>query len=422
MRFTSSCGCRIVASSVHAQASSPQYAQRLPDRLDAYTLRALFGPMLLVLLVLLLAELLLRLLRLFDLAAATGASPLLVAKMSASLVPHYLGIALPAAFFAAMFMSVARIGDDNELDAMLATGRSIARMAVPYFLVAIALVGFNFYLFGYLQPLTRYGYNADVHAARQTGWNARMEDNSFVTVKRGYTLGADKVGPNGRVLGGVFVERRDDQGEEIITARDGQLTPSADGTRLLLSLANGLIVTDRPDGTVRTVKFGEAHLNEDFTAVPPPYRARGDSVRELTLPELRRMPAAGASRGISASERAGEFHWRLASMLLPLLLPLLALPLGMAAKRGRRAPGTVFAAVALLALYEALQFGQSLGETARAPAWLAVWSPFVIFAVFGLWLFRSSLQWPGDNPVMRAVSAIEAGFGGLHLRKKAAKK
>ena len=114
-------------------------------------------------------------------------------------------MALPAAFFAAIFMSVARIGDDNELDAMLATGRSIARMAVPYFLVALALVGFNFYLFGYLQPLTRYGYNAGVHAARQTGWNARMEDNRFVTVKRGYTLGADSVGSDGRQLGGVFV-------------------------------------------------------------------------------------------------------------------------------------------------------------------------------------------------------------------------
>ncbi len=93
--------------------------------------------------------------------------------MVSSLVPHYLGLALPAAFFAAIFMSVARIGDDNELDAMLATGRSIARMAVPYFIVAAALVGFNFYLYGFLQPLTRYGYNVQVHEARHTGWNAR---------------------------------------------------------------------------------------------------------------------------------------------------------------------------------------------------------------------------------------------------------
>ncbi len=120
---------------------TPELRQRLPDRLDWYTLRSLFGPLLLCLCVLLLAQLLERLLRLFDMAAATGASTLLVLKMAAALVPHYLGMAVPAAFFAAIFMAVARTGDDNELDAMLATGRSITRMAAPYFLVAIALCG-----------------------------------------------------------------------------------------------------------------------------------------------------------------------------------------------------------------------------------------------------------------------------------------
>ncbi len=86
--------------------------------------------------------------------------------------------------------------------------------------------------------------------------------------------------------------------------------------------------------------------------------------------------------GITASERAGEFQGRIARTVLPLLLPLLALPLGMAAKRGRRAPGTVFAVLALLALNQALQFGESLGETGRAPAWLAVWLPVLFFRRF----------------------------------------
>ncbi len=219
---------------------------RLPDRLDWYALRSLLGPLVLCLCVLLLAQLLERLLRLFDMAAATGASSLLVLKMAATLVPHYLGMAMPAAFFAAIFMAVARIGDDNELDAMLATGRSITRMAVPYFLVAIALCGFNYYLFGYLQPLTRYGYQLNVHDARQTGWNARMEDNRFVTVKQGFTLGADSVGVDGRQLSRVFVERRDTAGEEIITAEHGRLVPSVDNKRLLLELTNGMIARGLP--------------------------------------------------------------------------------------------------------------------------------------------------------------------------------
>jgi lipopolysaccharide export system permease protein len=399
-------------------APAPALRHRLPDRLDWYTLRSLFGPLVLCLCVVLLAALLLRLLRLFDIAASTGASSLLVVKMAASLVPHYLGIAVPAAFFAAIFMAVARTGDDNELDAMLATGRSITRMAAPYFLVAAALCGFNFYLFSFLQPLTRYGYQVNLYEARQTGWDGRMKDNLFVTAKQGITLGADTVGADGRELHKVFVERRDADTEEIITAEQGRLVPSADGKQLLLELENGMIVRDYPNGTVRVVRFAGGRINQDFTAVPPPFQARGSSVRELTLPELR-APATVWQKSITAAGAAGEFHGRVAWMVLPLLLPPLALPLGMAAKRGRRAPGTVFAALALLILYQALQFGESLAETGRAPAWLAVWLPVLAFGAFGMWLFRSSLQWPGDNPVMRSVSAIESAFEGLQRRKKA---
>ncbi len=399
----------------------PSLRHRLPDRLDWYTLRGLFGPLVLCLCVLLLAQLLERLLRLFDMAAATGASSLLVLKMAGTLVPHYLGLAIPAAFFAAIFMAVARVGDDNELDAMLATGRSITRMAAPYFLVALALCAFNYYLFGYLQPQTRYGYQLNVHQVRQTGWNARMEDNRFVTVKQGFTLGADSVGADGRQLTRVFVERRSEAGEEIITAERGRLVPSADGTRLLLELENGMIARDNIAGTVRVVKFAQGRINEDFTAVPPPFRARGGSVRELLLPELAVNSPQVQEAALEPAQVKGEFHGRVARTFLPLLLPLLALPLGMAAKRGRRAPGTVFATLALLALNQALQFGESLAETGRVTAWIAVWAPVVIFGVFGIWLFRSSLQWPGDNPVMRAVSAIEGAFEGLQRKKKVAK-
>ena len=45
----------------------------------------------------------------------------------------------------------------------------------------------------------------------------------------------------------------------------------------------------------------------------------------------------------------------------------------------------------------------------------------MLFAVLGVWLFRSSLRWPGDNPVMRTVNAIEAGFEGFSHKRKQGK-
>lgn len=395
----------------------PALSRIAPDRLDLYTLRHLAGPLALALATLLLAQLLERLLRLIDLAATTGAALSGVVKMAANLVPHYLGLALPTAFTAGMFMAVARLGDDNELDVMLGTGRSIARVAMPFFAVALVLSLFNFYLFGFLQPLSRYGYHLAVHEAMQAGWDARLEDNRFVNSGRGFTLSADSVEPDGRRLHGVFVERRRGETEEITTARHGRLVPAADGRGLLLELEDGLIVFEDQDSSVSLVHFDEGRINADFTPTPPPFRDRGDSVRELTLPEL----WAGmhdTDTELSPNKLAGEFHGRLARSLLLPLLPLLALPLGMASKRGRRTPGVVFAVFALLALNHSLQFGESLAESGRADPQFSVWFPFLLFAVLCAWLFRGSLAWPGDNPVTRAVNAIEKAFEGFGRRAR----
>ncbi|MCC2658532.1 MAG: permease YjgP/YjgQ family protein [Panacagrimonas sp.] len=390
-----------------------------PDRLDLYTLRLFAAPLLFALATLLLAQMLERLLRLFDLAASTGADLVALLRMAGNLVPHYLGMALPTAFTAAIFMAVARLGDNSELDVMLGTGRSIVRVAMPYFGVALLLSAFNLYLFGYLQPISRYGYHAAVHDALQAGWDARVEGNRFVNAGGGYLLSARTVERDGRTLGGVFVHRRVGQSEEITTARHGHLQPSPDGRRLLLELEDGVILRENADASVTRLRFDNGRINADFTPTPPAFRPRGDSVRELTVRELwRGLHGELPDSDIPRRKLAGEFHGRLArSVLLPLLV-LLALPLGMASKRGRRAPGVVFACLALLTLNHALQFGESLAESGRASALIAVWLPVGTFALFSAWLFRGSLAWPGDNPVSRAIAFIETGFEGFGRQRK----
>jgi hypothetical protein len=165
-----------------------------------------------VLATLLVAQLLERLLRLLDLAASAGAPLSSVVVMVANLVPHYLGLALPMAFTAAIFIAAARMSDDCELDVMLSTGRSIARIAAPYFCLAALLIPFSAYLHGQVQPVTRYGYRLAVYEAMQTGWNAKVEENRFIDAGKGATFSAREVDADGSHLRGVFVERRSPHG------------------------------------------------------------------------------------------------------------------------------------------------------------------------------------------------------------------
>jgi len=171
-------------------------------------------------------------------------------------------------------------------------------------------------------------------------------------------------------------------------------------------------------GKVWFGRFAKALINADFTPAPRPFRPRGNSVRELTLPELWQGMHDGNATTLAPSRLAGEFHGRLARSLLLPLLPLLAIPLGMAAKRGGRAPGAVFAGLALLVLNHSLQFGESMAESGRADAIVAVWAPVAVFAALCLWIFRGSLAWPGDNPLTRAASRV--GDVLERLRRRAA--
>ena len=376
---------------------------RGPYRLDLYMLRALAAPLAFVLAAVLVTQLLERLLRLFDLVAATGAPLSSVFKMAAHLVPHYLGIALPAAFTIAMFFALARLSDDNELDIFLASGRSLARVVLPYFTLSIALAVFSLYLIGHLQPLSRYAYRAAVHEVSQTRWDARVEANRFASAGAGIVFNVEATDPDRQRLQGVFVRRRLGGVEEITTAPSGRLVPADDG-RLLLELDAGSLMREDASGNVWFGRFAKTLFTGDFSRAPRPFRARGDSVRELTLRELWQRMRDGTTAPLTPHRVAGEFHGRLArSFVLP-LLPLLAVPLGMAAKRGRRAAGAVFAGLALLLLNHSLQFGESLAESGRADALLAVWSPVAVFAGLCLWLFWGSLAWPGDNPLTRAAS------------------
>ncbi len=396
-------------------------ATRSAPILNRYLLGLLLRPLLLSIGVVLLALLLERLLRLFDLVAATDNALDAVLLMLLNLVPHYLGLALPAAFFASIFMVVARLGDDNELDALLAAGRSIEETARPFMLVAILLSLFSLYLFGFLQPYSRYRYHQVSYDALHAGWNARAQENIFADAGRGFVLTADQVDGTGRGLTGVFIRRVGPDGEEeITTAKSGTLSPTTDGTTLLLELEDGQIVHEQANRELLKVTFKHGTLNEHFAANAPPFRPRGDSERELTSTELWRELHA-PTPPLPPAQLAGEFQARLVRALSLPLLPLLAVPLGMSAKRGRRAPSVIVACLMLLALHHGVQLGESLAETGRVPVIPAVWAPLILFGTLSAWLFRGSLKTPGDNPVTRAVAAIEGAIDGISLRRRKAK-
>ncbi|HEY1383405.1 MAG TPA: LptF/LptG family permease, partial [Dongiaceae bacterium] len=97
--------------------------------IDRYILKRVTWPLAAAILIGMAALLLERLIRLLDLFANRGGPLTLILRMLGNLVPHYLSIAIPAAFFVGVLYAVLRMSNDSELDVMRGSGISLRRLA-----------------------------------------------------------------------------------------------------------------------------------------------------------------------------------------------------------------------------------------------------------------------------------------------------
>lgn len=370
---------------------------------DRYVLGLALRPMLAALAVTLTALLLERALRLLDMLSASQGRSGYVLELLASLVPYYLGLTLPAAFFIALFVVFSRLSDGSEIDALLAAGVPLERVAAPCLALGAALAVLSLLLSGFVQPHGRYAYRAVLHAAAVQGWNGRLQSQVFVSPSGRVTLTAEHADVSGRNLERVFIREVGADGrEKVTTAQSARLRPERGARNVMLSLSDGEQVRRNAAGDPQLLQFRDLDVELPLPAGDRTLRDRGEDERELTAPELAGRPKPSQA-AVPRRRRMAELYGQLARALALPLLPLLALPLSLAAKRGGRIAGGLAAGLVLVVFQHLLQLGQSLGASGKLPPLLCVGVPYVAFAGLSAWVFLSSRTRPGETPVGRAV-------------------
>ncbi len=345
-----------------------------------------------------------RLVRLFDVVTMRGGPLSMVWEMAALLVPHYLGLALPAGFFISIFLVVARLGEENEFDALLSVGISPRRFALPFLGTGLVLMGLSVALFGYAQPYSRYAYRAIYYLATNIQWAAALPERSFAQVDDDATVTADRV--RGQTLEGVFVHLREGTREVVTSAASGELLFDQARTHYRLQLFDGVQMIVGSDGRISSIYFNQLILRRDFVTTLPLFRPRGKDARELSLGELAeelRTP----SGNYSPTEVTAELHGRLARAVSLMFLPFLAIPMGLAAKRSRRGAGLVVGGAVLVVFHYSLQTVEGMMDMGRLPA-AGMWVTMAVFAGLSLALFWRAQVKPGESPLDALIGGVEA--------------
>ena len=379
-----------------------------PSILDGYILRMLGAPAGAVLGVTLVAFLLDQTLHLIDQLASNGAHLGYLFGLVTNLVPYELGLALPASFFVSMFIVIARLDEESEIDAILSGGISFERIVAPLVFAGMVLGVVSLLLVGYLQPYSRFAYRALLNAATDAGWTARLDPQVFIHAGPDFTISADEADPTGRLLKGVFIRRKTQMGETVVTAADGVLSLRGDQKTTDLRLDGGMILTDAGAGMSRLLRFGDFAYHEAI-ASGAVLRPRGGDEEELTLPELLSESRRPDSM-IPKPALQAELYSRIARSLAIPLLPLLALPLAMASKRGRRAPGMIIGAIILVMFHHGITLAKGFATQGLLNPMVAMGGLYAILAAVAFWLFLSSRRRPGETPISGFFARIEAHF------------
>ncbi len=327
-----------------------------------------------------------RMLRLMELTASYQGTLGHMARMMLSLIPHYLEIALPSAFFLAVLLSVHHLSENGELMALQGAGVGLPRLLVPVTVMGVGLAALAFLIIAYIQPHARYAYRGLVHQIAHQSLAAIVREGTFVTVDN-HTFIARRHAPESGALQQVFVYTQEGEGRTAVTtANRGVLRRARDGDGSVLALGGGARTFFGKNGAISgNLAFDVYRWNLGAEANGG-FRARGKDVREMTLSELSKA-RAGPSERISPARISSEFNRRLVAVLTILLLPLVAIPFGLSAGRMGRSAGVVAGLVVLVVYEKSIKLGASLAGAGAIPAWIGTWLPFACLALLGTVLF-----------------------------------
>ena len=399
---------------------------------DRYILRQVAKPIMAAIaigMMVLLAE---RMVRLLDVTLGKRNSFAVVFELLAYLAPHYLGLAVPLALFLGLLLGFNKISKDSELDAFLAAGIGLHRLARSVMLLACVLSVFSIAVFGWLQPHTRYAYRAVMFTVSNVEVFYLAEEGVFMqSGTRTFIL--DKLKRGEGAFERIFIfDYKGKAGAETTTAARGRLIEAPGQTRPVLRLENGqrLKIDEWPLSDNALLPLPQAGSFEVAdtplgTITNKIFRPRGSDERELTLVELyqRVMNPPPDSKPRTIWENRSELHKRAVMILTTLILPFLALPFAITRRRSQRAYRIGLALIILIAYHEVIERGAVLVRVQHASPYLTLWLPFAALAAFAFWRFWvACFRLPSDKldqmitdafaPIANLRRTIAARFGG----------
>jgi LPS export ABC transporter permease LptF/LPS export ABC transporter permease LptG len=335
----------------------------------------------------------------------------LVLQFVALAIPRILVLTLPMAVLVGILVGVGRLISDNELGALRALGYNDRRLTFAALSLGILASAATWVIYDTAVPAANYAqHQLQARIFISSDLNREIQARTFFEKIPGLLIYADETNPADGTLRRVLIHQKGDGGhEEISTAGRARIEYRATDGILNFRLEDVVSHSwDRSDPHIYQVAQREEETlvrpPDIFTTEmlrtledPPPPNLREQSVAQLVetirgFDEMR--PGIVKRRFIN--EAWVELHKKFALPATCFAFAFLALPLGLAQRRGGRAWGFLISLLVVAIQYFLLTSGEQMADRGRMPAWLAMWLGNLIFLAIGALLLVLGGRWSMD--------------------------
>lgn len=361
--------------------------------------------------------------RLLELIVRNSAPLPSVAEIFFLTLPTTFTVTLPMGVLVGILIGLSRLAADSEVTAMRASGFGVGLFLRAVSVFAIAVWGLAMLNSIYIAPRSAAALVALQSRLKSSQASFEIQPRVFYEEFKNTVLYVQDAIPEGdrSLWRGVFLADTTDPASPKITVADRGVLLNDSPDNLRFHLEEGsqqqLEVKGKDQYSITTFESTDIPIKVPASAGRSAYEllpVAQLSLRELLANSHREhkaavdLPMGGTSEAHELAVKARaydelkaryyeiEFHRRFGLPAACLVLAMVGIPLGLAARKGGKSTGFVLTIALVFVYYVFSLLGISLARQGKVSPWLGVWGGNLIFFLCGVVLLWRSDRMPGE--------------------------
>ncbi len=329
--------------------------------------------------------------------------------------PLVLVFVIPMSIMMSILLTFLRMSSDNEIMALKSGGLSTYRLLPPVIVFSLMGLVTTLYITVFVTPRASTAIEDLTFSVAASNVDIGLKERTFNDDFKDVVLYINKVDPKRNEFLDVFIEdKRQDGFVSTVVAPRGKLFSEPDKFVYHLLLYKGTIhQTNLDDRMANSIGFDtyklSLNLQEEFSTANQ--RRRHSAERGLI--ELIQYAKSFKIKDKRYYRVLIDIHLKFSVPAACLAMGLLAMPLGLHSRSGKRTFGLIIGLFLILIYYLMVSAGLVFGKTGRIPPAIGLWLPNVVMGIAGIWFVVRSAR---ERSVF--IDFVEAWFQKMVTRSR----